>query len=355
MRELRLSVSELISQFSTYNLLDTYEGQDVSFDNISPVESCNKTSLVFVSDESFVERAIAARPAVIVTHPDLVENFAALDSAAVITCANVKLAQALIRQALDDRDFHASEWGDRHKSAVVHETASIGDNTVIGPGVVIGRDCTIGDNTVVMANTVIEHDVDIGRDCVIHPNVVISYGCKLGNKVMVKSGATIGMEGFGFAQDTAGKSYRVPQSGTVIIEDDVVVGPSCNIDRATYGETRIQSGSVLDALCHIAHNVNVGENCIIIAQTGLAGSVTLGKRNIISGQTAITDHVYTVDDVILLHKAGVMSSVERPGAYAGIPVQPLKEYFKNVAFSRRLGELNKRIKQLEKHLDIKEE
>jgi UDP-3-O-[3-hydroxymyristoyl] glucosamine N-acyltransferase len=168
---------------------------------------------------------------------------------------------------------------------------------------------------------------------------------------MVKSGTTIGMEGFGFAQDANGKNHRIPQLGIVQIEDDVVLGASCNIDRATYGETRIRSGSVLDAFCHIAHNVDVGENCILIAQTGVAGSVTLGKRNIISGQTGITDHVHTVDDVILLHKAGVMSSVEQPGAYAGTPVQPLKAYFRNVAVSHRLVELNKRLKKLEKQLE----
>jgi UDP-3-O-[3-hydroxymyristoyl] glucosamine N-acyltransferase len=130
---------------------------------------------------------------------------------------------------------------------------------------VIRRNVKIGNGFVIKANTVLEHDVVPCEDCILHPNVVVAYGCELENRVILKSGCVIGMEGFGFAQDKDGKSYRIPQTGRVIIESDVLMGSLCNVDRATWGETRIRAGSKFDALCHVAHNADIGENCIIVA------------------------------------------------------------------------------------------
>ena len=158
------------------------------------------------------------------------------------------------------------------------------------------------------------------------------------------------MEGFGFAQDATGRSHRIPQTGRVVIEDDVLMGSQCNVDRATWGETRIRAGSKFDALCHIAHNAEIGEDCIIVAQTGVAGSSTLGKRVVVSGQCAITDHVTITDDVTLVQRAGVINNIEKPGVYAGTPIQPVKDYFRNAAVAHNLVELRKQVRQLEKQL-----
>jgi UDP-3-O-[3-hydroxymyristoyl] glucosamine N-acyltransferase len=128
------------------------------------------------------------------------------------------------------------------------------------------------------------------------------------------------------------------------------MGSQCNVDRATWGETRIRAGSKFDALCHIAHNAEIGEDCIIVAQTGVAGSSTLGKRVIVSGQSAITDHVSITDDVTLVQRAGVINDIDRPGVYAGTPVQPVKDYFKNSAVAHKLVELRKQVRQLEKQV-----
>ena len=136
----------------------------------------------------------------------------------------------------------------------------------------------------------------------------------------------------------------------MVIEDDVLLGAQCNIDRATWGETRIRTGCKLDAFCHIAHNVDVGADCIIVAQAGIAGSTTLGKRVTISGQCAIIDHVTIADDVVLLHRPGVINDIDEPGVYAGAPVQPIKDYFRNMAVANKLTDLRKQVRQLEKQV-----
>jgi UDP-3-O-[3-hydroxymyristoyl] glucosamine N-acyltransferase len=292
----------------------------------------------------------AAAPAAIVTTPGLVEHFSPLSSTAILSSNNVRLAQALIRQAYADYDHRNIEWPAIHPSACIHDSATIADDVIIGPNVVIGRDAKIGKGSIIKANSVLEHNVVVGEECLVHPGVVVAYGCELGNRVILKSGCVIGMEGFGFAQDDKGRSHRIPQTGRVVIEDDVLMGSQCNVDRATWGETRIRAGSKFDALCHVAHNAEIGEDCIIVAQTGVAGSSTLGKRVVVSGQCAITDHVTITDDVTLVQRAGVINNIEEPGVYAGTPIQPVKNYFRNAAVAHNLVELRKQVRQLEKQL-----
>jgi UDP-3-O-[3-hydroxymyristoyl] glucosamine N-acyltransferase len=285
-----------------------------------------------------------------VTQTKLAERFSETTSSAVLTSNNVRLAQALIRQAYDDHDHRDIEWPSIHPSATIHESATIDEDVIIGPGVVIGRNAKIGRGSIIKANCVLERDVVIGEECVLHPNVVIAYACELGHRVIIKSGCVIGMEGFGFAQDEKGRSHRIPQTGRVAIGDDVLLGSNCNVDRAAWGETRIGAGSKFDALCHVAHNADIGEDCIIVAQTGIAGSSSLGQRVVVSGQCAITDHVKVTDDVTLVQRAGVINNIEEPGVYAGTPIQPVKNYFKNAAVAHKLVELRKQVRQLEKQV-----
>ncbi|MGZ8249408.1 MAG: UDP-3-O-(3-hydroxymyristoyl)glucosamine N-acyltransferase, partial [Methylomagnum sp.] len=153
-----------------------------------------------------------------------------------------------------------------------------------------------------------------------------------------------------FAQDEKRHNYRIPHSGKVIVEDRVVIGANTNIDRAAYGATVIHNGVVIDGLCHIAHNVEIGEDCILCAHTGISGSTKFGKRVIASGQTGALDHITVADDVVLLHRAGLHNSIKQPGLYAGGPAQPLKEYLKNIAVLPRLHDMWTRLRALEKKL-----
>ena len=178
----------------------------------------------------------------------------------------------------------------------------------------------------------------------------LGFECELGSDVIIRAGTILGSEGFGFAQDEKRRNHRIPQMGKVVIEDRVVIGANCCLDRGTHGATRIGSGTVMDNLCHIAHNVEIGEDCILTAMLCVAGSTKIGKRVVTSGQTGILDHLNVVDDVALVQRAGVASDIETPGAYAGTPLVPLKEYMKSHAALRRLVALRKTVRQLEKRL-----
>ena len=348
--EMNIKSSQLFAAFHGQGIVDEMSGPDTDISSIDPVEVCNAGSLVFVDNPEFIEQAVKSAPAAIVTHSKFLDEFSALKNTSILTSKNVRLAQALLRQAYADRDHRDIEWPVYHPSAAIHESASISKDVIIGPGVVVSRNVKIGRGSIIKANTVLEQDVVIGEDCLLHPNVVVAYACELGDRVILKSGCVIGMEGYGFAQDEKGRSYRVPQTGKVVIEDDVIIGANCNIDRAAYAETRIRAGSKFDALVHVAHNCDIGEDCLILAHSCIAGSSTVGKGVIMSGQTGVLDHVKVADRTVLVQRAGVISDIEKSGTYAGLPVQPVNDYFKNSAVAHKLVELRKQVRQLEKQV-----
>ena len=243
---------------------------------------------------------------------------------------------------------------DIHPSAVIHQSATFGDNVRIGPNVVIGENVTVGSNTIIRNNSVIERNAVIGNDCIIHSLVNINQACYIGNRVIIRPGVIIGNEGFGFAQDAEGRYQRIPHTGTVEINDDVQIGSNCNIDRATYGKTIIQRGVKIDSLCHIAHNVNVGEDTLFVSQCGVAGSTRIGKKVILSGQTGVLDHMTIADNAVLVHRCGVTEDVDSAGLWAGTPPKPFKEYVSNLnpgsKIKRLERKLNNKIAELEKKI-----
>jgi UDP-3-O-[3-hydroxymyristoyl] glucosamine N-acyltransferase len=322
-------------------------GDDIALDVMSPAEGPIAGSLVCVDSPEHVSSVTEAAPGAVITSESLKSEFTGLS---VIVSSNVKLSHAIVRAAFFYYDLRASEWGVHHPSAIVHDSVELPANVMIGPGVIIGRDVQLGKNCALLANTVIEHGAVIGDDTVIHPGVFIGHECEIGKRVILKPGCVIGAEGFGFVQDDNKKSHRIPQRGNVVIEDDVVVGANCTIDRATYTETRISAGCKLDALCHIGHNVFLDEDCIIVAQSGIAGSTRFGKRVIATGQTGTLDHKTVTDDVILVHRCGVTEDITEPGVYATTPPQPFRDYRRNIATFRKLYELRQRLQGLEKKI-----
>lgn len=343
------STKQLFDEFSKSGLVSEHLGEDATIDAISAIETADNNSLIFLDNLKFLDYVAKNKPGAIVTTADNVEKVKGL-SRVVLVAPNVPLAHAILKQKYGDRDFKNSEWGQRHPSAIVHESVRIGGQVVIGPGCVIGKNASIGNNTVLMSNTVIEHDAQIGEDCVIYPGVFIGYGCKIGNRVIIQPGSVIGSEGYGFAQDSKKHSHRIPQTGIVVIEDDVRVGANNCIDRAAYAETRIGRGTKFDNLCHVAHNVQIGEDCLLTANLVVAGSTKIGNRVIASGMTGILDHLVVGDDIILVQRAGVTANVTEPGIYAGLPLQPLAEYLKNQAVARKLQDMKKDISDLKKKM-----
>jgi len=336
--------SALFDEFHQRGLLQEMAGDDVAIERVAAVEDCSPGDLVFVDREAFVRSALDGKVAAVITEPGLAAAFADTQSMAVMTTANVTLARALVTQRFFDRELQPEGTPHISPSAVVAASARIGANVYVGSGV------TIGEDTVILANAVVEERAVVGNRTVVHPCVVIGYECQVGDDVIIRAGTIIGSEGFGFAQDEQRHSHRIPQIGRVVIEDRVVIGANCCIDRGTHGATRVGAGTIMDNLCHIAHNVEIGEDCILTAMLCVAGSTKIGRRVMTSGQAGILDHLTIADDVVLVQRAGVAHDVTEPGIHAGSPLMPLKDHIKSQAMIRRLASMRDTIKELEKRV-----
>lgn len=240
-------------------------------------------------------------------------------------------------------------------SAAIHPSVQIGKNVGIGKNVVIEEGCSIGDDTVIFHNTVILEKVKIGSNCLIYPNVSIRENCILGNNVIIHSNTVIGSDGFGYIPDEKGVYLKVPQIGNVVIEDDVELGSNVSIDRAALGSTTIKKGVKIDNLVQIAHNVSIGENTAIAAQSGVAGSTKIGKHCILAGQVGIVGHIELADQVIIGAQSGVSKSISKPGKFRGSPADDLGKMLKIEAHIRNLPTYAEKIKKLEEKIASLEE
>lgn len=236
-----------------------------------------------------------------------------------------------------------------HPSAVIHPSVRLAPNVTIGPHVVIDRDTIIGENTVIGPNTSIGFCVEIGRDCFLHPHCTIREHCKLKDRVILQPGAVIGSCGFGYTPDKTGRFIKLEQLGIVIIEDDVEIGANTTIDRARFKATIIRKGSKIDNLVQIAHNVEIGENNVIAAQTGIAGSAKTGNSVMLGGQVGVLGHVTIKDKAQIATRGGVSKSLGE-GKYRGSPAIPIQEYNKQKVLVRNLKKLFQKVDCLEKKL-----
>ena len=346
-----IPASTLFDEFRrTGLLLEMTGGDNVVIERVSAAEQASSGDLVFVDREAFVKPTLEGGAAAVITDPGLAAAFADVPGMAVLTTTNVTLARAMVTQRFFDRDLAPEGTPRVDPSALIAESAEVSETARIGAHVFIGPGAKVGEETVLLANAVVEERAVVGDRSVLHPGVVLGFSCEVGSDVIIKAGTIIGSEGFGFAQDEQRRNHRIPQMGKVVIEDRVVIGANCCLDRGTHDATRIGAGTVMDNLCHIAHNVVIGEDCILTAMLCVAGSTRIGKRVVTSGQAGIVDHVAIADDVVLVQRAGVSSDVKTPGIYAGIPLMPLKDHLKSQASIRRLASLRDTIKELERRI-----
>jgi UDP-3-O-[3-hydroxymyristoyl] glucosamine N-acyltransferase len=231
----------------------------------------------------------------------------------------------------------------------IAETVSLGNGVSIYPGACVGNQVTIGARTVIYPGAVIYEGVTIGEDCVIHANAVIRERCRIGNRCIVQPGAVIGSDGFGYAPDGHGY-YRIPQVGIVVLEDDVEIGANCTIDRAALEVTLIRRGTKIDNLVQIAHNCQIGEDCMIVSQVGISGSTKLGNHVTLGGQVGIAGHLTIGENVMVGAQSGVPGSLDANAVYSGSPTMPHKEWLRAMAVVPRLPELKKNISALEKRI-----
>ncbi len=243
----------------------------------------------------------------------------------------------------------------RNLAAQIHPTAHIGEgvdcgnDVCVGACAVIGNGVRLGDRTQIHAGAVIADDVIIGEDVTVFPNVTVLERCRIGNRVNIHAGSVIGSDGFGFASDGE-KYHKIPHVGTVLIEDDVEIGANNTIDRATFGETRICRGVKTDNLVHIAHNVTVGENTVIVAQVGISGSVQIGRHAVVAGQAGIAGHLKIGDRAVVGPRAGIVKDVAEGERVVGAPGTEPKRYYRILRTMQNLPELKKRLDVLEKTL-----
>ncbi|MFQ5778202.1 MAG: UDP-3-O-(3-hydroxymyristoyl)glucosamine N-acyltransferase [Terriglobia bacterium] len=237
----------------------------------------------------------------------------------------------------------------RHPGAVIHPTARLGENVAVGAGAVIEEDVRVGRNCQIGAGCYLGANVTLGDDTVLFPRVTLYRGVQVGACVRIHSGAVIGGDGFGYVP-VEGKYQKFPQRGTVVIEDDVEIGAGTTIDRGALEETRIRRGSKLDNLVHVAHNVRIGCDCVIAAQTGISGSVTIGDRVVIGGQVGLGEHCCIEDDVVLGGQCGILPGkvIRRGQTLWGTPARPLSEFKQSYPYVARLPELAARLERLER-------
>jgi len=234
-----------------------------------------------------------------------------------------------------------------HPTAVVGEGVVLGEGVSLQPHVVVEPGARIGAGTWVGAHGYIGHDVEIGADCRLFPRVTIGERCRLGARVILHPGVVIGSDGFGYEKRGL-RQIKVPQTGTVQIDDDVEIGANTTVDRARFGRTWIQEGTKVDNLVQIAHNVLIGKHCVICAQVGISGSVRVGNGVTLAGKVGVNGHIEIGDEAVAAAMAGITKSVPPKEVLVGIPARPMRDFKENFALLHNIGKLYKRVKALER-------
>jgi UDP-3-O-[3-hydroxymyristoyl] glucosamine N-acyltransferase len=263
-----------------------------------------------------------------------------------ILVANPKLAYAKLAAMFAPK---ATQYPGISSEAIIDETSVIGNGVSVYPFAYVGKNAVIGDNTILFPGVFIGNNVKVGSNSVLNPNVSVLENCIIGANVIIHSGCVIGSDGFGYVQSDEG-NVKVPQLGNVMIEDDVEIGANSTIDRATHGTTHIKKDTKIDNLVQVAHNVVIDEHGIVAAQSGISGSVNIGKNVIIGGQVGIRDHINIGDRAQVGSGAGVHKSIKEGEAVLGDPELPARLWMETRVLIRKLPELNKKVKDLEKRL-----
>lgn len=247
-------------------------------------------------------------------------------------------------------------WEGISPQAAIHPSAVLASGVSVGPFAVIGEGCRVGAGSHIFSGAALGAFVEIGEGCQIHPQVTLHDRTQIGNRVKILAGSVIGSDGFGLlAKDNTGAHGEMPQLGNVVIEDDVRVGAKCTIDRGTLGETRVGRGTKIDDQVHIGHNCQIGSNCVLCAQVGIAGSTVLEDDVVVAGQVGIGHDVRIGKGAVIGAKSATSVNLDAGENYFGIPAIPLRESLRVVRAWRKLPDLLTRMKRVEKALNLSEE
>lgn len=311
---------------------------------IASIDKASKGDLTFLARKKYISFLQKTNASAVLLDYSI---DCSLSDKTIIRVPNASSAlDAIILEFFSDQDESFSGISDQ---AFIGENVKLGKNVKIYPFVCIGNNAEIGDNTVINSNSVIGSNVKIGSFCKIYPNVSILNRVVLHSNVIIHSGTVIGSDGFGYEVEN-GIPKKIPQIGTVVIEDDVEIGSNVSIDRARLDQTSIRKGTKIDNLVHIAHNAEIGEHSMILGQAGIAGSCILGKRVIMAGQTGLTGHITIGDGVTITSKAGVTKSVPEGKIMSGFPANEHLKYKRVTVSLYRVPELIKQVSRLQKQV-----
>lgn len=332
-------------EFSARQIADLLNGEvvgneEVTVNDIAKIEEGKEGQLSFLANDKYEDFLYVCQSSIVIVNKDF-EPREAVNS----TLVKVDDAYGSFAMILNEYQKFKTQKSGIHGSAVIEESAHLGDNLYIGAQAYIGENVTIGNNVKIYPQCFIGDNVTIGDDCTIYAGVKIYYDTIIGKQCIIHAGTIVGGDGFGFAPNSENVYAKVAQVGNVILEDYVEIGANTAIDRATMGSTIIRKGVKLDNLIQVAHNVEIGENTVIAAQTGIAGSTKIGKNCMIGGQVGIVGHIEIADEVKIAAQSGVGSSIKKVGAIVqGSPAFDIGDYKRSYVYFRQLPSLMAKIK-----------
>lgn len=317
----------------------------VDIQRVAAIDHAGEGAITFVANPKYLPKLAQTRASAAIVSPGVEKPGLPL-----LVCRNPYLAFAKILTLL-----HTSKPAPLGilPGAQVCAGARIGEGVTLYPGCYVGDGATVGSGTVLHPGVVLYAGAAVGQDCLLHGGVVVREGCRLGDRVIVQPNAVIGSDGFGFAPDGP-RYYKIPQVGIVVVEDDVEIGAGSCVDRAAMGVTLIRRGVKIDNLVQIAHNVTIGEDTVLAAQVGLAGSAEIGRHCTFGGQAAVAGHIKVGDNVMVGGRGGVTGNLTGNQVVSGTPVMPHKEWLKASMSFAHLPEMRKELSRLRKHMEALE-
>ncbi len=340
-------------EFSAGQLAGLLEGNlegnpEVMLNDLSQIEKGKAGSVCFLSDMKFADFLYSTEASAAIVAHDFTPEKALPSTLSLIRVENPRLSVGKILEVY--HQYKNSKTG-VHATAVIEESATVGNDVFIGANVYIGENTVIGDNCRLKAGTTIGSNVKIGDNTHVHFNVTIEDDTVIGKNCVFQPGAVIGSEGFGFQPNSENNYQKLYHIGNVVIEDHVEIGSNTTIDRGTIGSTIIRKGVKLDNLIQVGHNVEIGENTVAAAQTGMAGSTIIGKDCMFGGQVGFAGHMTIADGVKLAAKTGVAKSIKKEGdIQQGAPSMPIMDYKKSYVYFTKLPKLATEINDLKKEI-----
>ncbi|MDP3015663.1 MAG: UDP-3-O-(3-hydroxymyristoyl)glucosamine N-acyltransferase [Deltaproteobacteria bacterium] len=314
---------------------------EVEIFGVASIDEAQPGEITFIANPKFLRKLGETRASAVIVSKEVQTTDKPLICAANPQLAFVKILTLFLAKPYQPKGIDPS--------ARISPTAQLGKNLTIYPYVYIGDRCRIEDRVTLYPGVYVGEDSVIGEDSVLHPNVSVYSGSVIGKRVILHGGVVIGADGFGFVKD--GKTnVKIPQVGRVIIEDDVEIGANSTIDRAALGQTIIRRGVKIDNLVQVAHNVEIGEDSIIVAQVGIAGSTKVGKNVILAGQVGVVGHIEIGDNVQVGAQSGVGQNLPPDQAFSGSPAFPHREWLRAVNIFQKLPEMKKTLIRIEKRL-----